>query len=392
MHIVIVGGGFAGVKTALELNKEKKFTITLISDKDHFVYYPTLYSMATGHSHLETIVPLAKIFKGTNVKIVQDTITQYDPKRHIVTGSKPYHYDKIVFAIGVVISYFGIDGLEKYSYNIKSYDEVLRFRSHLHDELIKDRHLDKHYIVVGAGPTGVELSAALASYLRLIAISHNVKHSRISIQLVEAAPRVLPRLSESASARVTKRLKQLGVTVMTHETVQKQDDDSILISGKDVPTHTVVWSSGVSNHPFFTRHSALFALAANGRVIVDSQLMTDPSTYVIGDNAATPYTGLAQTALHDALFAARDIKNVYHHTSRQDYKAIKPPVVVPVGKHWAILEWNGVIVTGRIAAVVRRIADFIGFSDILPIGQALGVWRAERIREETCPDCQKSLI
>lgn len=392
-RVVIVGGGFAGVKTALELCKDPSNIVTLISDKDHFVYYPTLYSMATGHSHLETIVSLARIFVGKRVTIIEDTITGYDPARKTVSGTGTYSFDTVVFALGVVTSYFGIKGLPEYSYSIKSYADVMKFRHHLHDELAADRYLDKHYVVVGAGPTGVELSAALASYLRIISKVHKTKNSKVSIKLVEAAPRVLPRMSENASERVASQLKRLGVSVMTNKKVQEQDDDSILISGKDVPTKTVVWTSGVSNHPFFAAHSTHFELAPNGRVVVDQHMMVNDHCYVIGDNAATQYTGLAQTALHDALYVAKDIKNCKNRHPRKSYHAVKPPVVVPVGERWAVFEWHGIVLTGLIASLIRRMADFIGYSDVLPFGQAFGVWRAEGIREETtCQECTQALI
>ena len=390
MHIVIVGGGFGGVKTALELSKDPRLSVTLVSDKEYLVYYPALYSTATGGSYLESIVSLDKIFKATHVKVVKDTITQYDPVRHIVAGKKSYHYDKVVFAIGVVTSYFGISGLAAFSYSIKNYEDVMKFKEHLHNELVEDRHMDKHYIIAGAGPTGVELSAALASYLDHIANAHHIKHSRISIKLVEASNRVLPKMSERASEKVTVRLKKIGVQVMTNKKVEAQDNDSIMISGTDVPTKTVVWTSGVSNHPFFATHNGHFILAQNGKVEVDQHLMTNDATYVIGDNANTLYTGLAQTALHDALYVSADIKNILHARDRRNYKVVKPPVVVPVGKGWAVFEWYGIIITGWLASAIRRASDFIGYDDVLPIGQALGVWRTKQSNEEGCQICKQA--
>jgi NADH dehydrogenase FAD-containing subunit len=115
--------------------------------------------------------------------------------------------------------------------------------------------------------------------------------------------------------------------------------------------------------------------------------MTNSNTYVIGDNAATPFTGLAQTALHDALFVSRDIIARYQGLARTAYTASKPPVVVPVGEHWAIFEWYRIILTGRIASAIRRAADLVGYHDVLPVGLALGSWRAENIIEETCDVC-----
>lgn len=392
MHkVVIVGGGFGGVKTALELSHTPGIEVTLVSDKDHFLYYPALYATATGGSHLQSVVPLEEILGGTNTKLIIDEAIGLDTiRKHVVGRKKHYDYDSVVFALGVVTTYFGIKGLDTYSYSIKSAHEVARFKQHIHDELTSDRHLDKNYVVVGAGPTGVELSASLATYLQRIAEKHNVKHSRIRLELVEAAPRILPRMSEQASELVTARLKRLGVKIMTGQAVEAQDDDSILVSGKEIPSKTVVWTSGVSNHPFFKEHADIFTLAKNGRVEVDEHMMARKNVFVIGDNAATQFTGLAQTALHDAIYTAAVIKAHVRRQPLPRYKAVKPPVVVPVGAHWAIFEWGPLRFTGRLASMIRRAADFIGYNDILPLGQALGAWRAEWVHEETCAACKPS--
>jgi NADH dehydrogenase len=386
MKVVIVGGGFAGVKTALELAEDPAFDVTLISERDHFLYYPALYATATGESHLESVVPLSKIFHGRRVKVVQASMQGLDIHRKIVaTDTGDIHYDQVVLALGVVTSYFGLNGLDTYSYTIKTYEELQRFKHHLHQELIDDKHLDKNYIIVGAGPTGVELSAALVGYLTHIGRAHKVRRTKLRIRLIEAAPRVLPRMSEKASAQVTARLQQLGVDVEVNKKVESQDDDSIFISGKDVPTETVVWTSGVTNHPFFKEHG--FPLAPNGRVVVNGSMQAYPGVFVIGDNAATEFTGLAQTALHDALFVGRYLKAVAHHKVKPVYRSKKPPVVIPVGPNWAVLEWGPLRITGWVASLIRSAADFTGYHDILPLGQALGVWHAHRIKEETCEVC-----
>lgn len=387
MHIVIVGGGFGGLKAALELDRKKNTKVTLISDKDHFVYYPTLYSVATGGSRRQSFVPVSEILRDTSVTFIQDTITGYNPSRRIVSGRKDYSYDRIIFALGVVTSYFGIRGLDKYSFSIKSQEEIVRFRRHIHDELTSSKKLDKQYVVVGAGPTGTELAASLASYIGYIARAHHIRHSRIRIKLVEAAPRVLPRMSEATSISATRRLESLGVDVMTNEKVEWQDDDEVSISGKRYPTRTVVWTSGVSNHPFFEDHAHEFSFSPNKRVVVDEHMMSGPHTYVIGDNAFTPYSGLAQTALHDAIYVARDILKSQQHQMRPVYQAICPPVVVPIGHRWAILEWYRIRITGLLGHLIHRIAMLVGYHDILPLGLAVSSWRAEEVREADCDIC-----
>lgn len=389
-RILIVGGGFGGIKAALELSKQRSFEVTLLSDKDYFVYYPALYGTATGHSHLESSVPLKRIFNHiSNVKIVLRTATTIDATRKIVrTKSKDeFQYDTCILALGVITTYFNIPGLAENSYNIKSIEDVVRFKKHLHDEVIQTGRLDKHYVIIGAGPTGVELSAALSSYLGRIRRSHNMTDSKVHIELIEAAPRVLPRMSERASALVEKRLKELGVKVKCGKAVESADSDSVIVSGRDIPTTSVVWTSGVVNNPFFKANEYLFKFSPRGRIEVDDYMLAHENIYVIGDNADTPYSGLAQTALHDAIFVARNLTYESKNKPSLHYKAKKPPVVIPVGTNWALLEWGPVTIGGFAASLIRRIADLIGYNDILPLGQALGVWRAQIIVEDDCPIC-----
>lgn len=388
MNVVIVGGGFGGIKAALELAKDDKVNVTLVSDKDHFLFYPALYSTATGRSRKQSIIPLTKIFSNSNVTIIQDTVTGLDTtRRFVIAKNHQIHYDRVVFALGVVTSYFGISGLDTYSYSIKSAHEIERFKKHLHDTLTSEKHLDRNYIIVGAGPTGVELSASLAHYLQRIASAHRINHSRIRLNLVEAAPRVLPRMSEQASALVEKRLKDLGVNVMTNKKVESEDDDSIIISGKDIPSKTVVWTSGVSNHPFFAEHADIFPLAKNGRVEVDGHLKVSNRIYVIGDNANTQYTGLAQTAIYDGKFVAKAIKAEAHKTSLPTYKPKKRPVVIPVGDNWAILEYGPIRVTSFLGLLLHKAAGLVGYLDFFPIFKAVDLWESEDQRIEECSAC-----
>ena len=389
MNVVIVGGGFGGVKTALELAKDKKMNVTLVSDRDHFLFYPALYSTATGRSRKQSIIPLSQLFNSSRVRVVQDTVISVDTARRlIITNDHQLHYDRAVFALGVVTSYFGISGLDTYSYSIKSAYEIDRFKKHLHEEITSEKHLDKNSVIVGAGPTGVELSASLAHYLDRIASAHRIKHSRIRLSLVEAAPRVLPRMSERASALVTKRLESIGVTVMANKRVESEDDDSIIISGKDIPSKTVVWTSGVTNHPFFTEHTDIFPTAKNGRIDVDEHLKVDSRIYVIGDNANTPYTGLAQTAIYDGLYAAKAISAEARKQALPDYKPRNQPIVIPVGDNWAILEYGPIRITGFLGSLIHKAAGLIGYLDYFPIGKAMSLWGSENQLVEECSACQ----
>src|SRR5690348_15518234 len=133
MNITIVGGGFGGIKSALELAKDKRNHITLITDKPDFQYYPALFSTATGHRHLESWVPLGVIFADKpNVTVVLDTVTTIDPERKLLKGMSgaSYDYHTAILALGTVTTYFGIKGLDTYAYGIKSAAEITRLKQH----------------------------------------------------------------------------------------------------------------------------------------------------------------------------------------------------------------------------------------------------------------------
>ena len=385
MNVTIVGGGFGGVKAALELAKNKKNHITLISDKPDFQYYPALYGTATGRSHLQSWVPLGKILTNkTNVDVIIDPIIEIDPKTKTIIGSSgtSYEYKLLILALGTITTYFGLKGLDTYSYGIKSADEIRKLKQHLYHSMFEERIIEKNYVIVGAGPTGVELAAALREYIERLAFDYRLPKKKVQINLIEAAPRVLPRMSETTSRRVERRLKKLGVKVMTNQKVEEQTANALIVDGKPIKSQTVIWTSGVANSPFYQANSEHFVFAKNGKVVVDEHLRAFKDVHVIGDNAFTPYSGLAQTALHDAIFVARNLERKQAGKKRKLYNAKLPPVVVPVGKNWAVFEWHKLRVSGRLAALLRVAADMIGYSDILPLGQALGVWHAQKVIED----------
>ncbi len=385
MRVVIVGGGFAGLKSALELSKDDRFDITLISDQDYFLHHATLYATATGRSTKESVIKLSEIFEHhKNVTVVKDAITKFDPARKTVGGaSKKYEYDMLILALGVVTTHFHIDGLKKHCYGIKTLSEVKRFKEHIYDNLVVDGEIDKNYVVVGAGPTGVELSAALITYLQEMAAKYASKKANINVSLVEAGSRVLPMMSEDASKQVEGQLRKLGVKVMTKQKVEAQTDESIMVNGKKIPSHTVIWTSGVANHPFFKKHKDFFELAPNGKVMVDEHMRALAHVYVIGDNACTEYSGVAWTALRDGNFIAKHLQRIIDSDPLKPNVAKRRPLItVPVGEKWAIIQGKHLRLTGRPGAWLRRLAELYNYTNFLPLSKAWRAWREYHVREE----------
>jgi NADH dehydrogenase len=387
--VVIVGGGFAGVHAARRLSKQRGVEVTLISDQPNFIYYPQLYHAATGGMRAEASQSLADILKGERVRIVKDKIVGLDKQGRTVTGEsgKEYDYDHLVLALGSVTNYFGIKGLKEFAYDIKSIDGAEAFKLHLHHELVELRKPELNYVVIGAGPTGVELSAALGQYLRRIVKLHDIVEPTYTIDLIEAAPRILPHSSERYAAKVAKRLERLGVKIMVGTAVQAETAEGLEIQGKTLESHTVVWTSGVANNPFFATNAKSFNLAKNGRVVVNDHMEAAENIYVIGDNAASQYGGLAETAVNDADFVASDIQRRLRGRSRPVYKQKPPSSVIPVGSGWAAAQLGPVAIYGYSGWLIRRLADLIAYRTIEPTTKALRVWLHEGRHEDDCALC-----
>jgi NADH dehydrogenase len=265
--VLIVGGGFGGVRAAVKLSRKSGISVTLISNLSTFAYYPQFYHSATGGSRSESALPLADVLAGTGVTLVQDVIVSIQPDAHTVTstdGTTTYAYDDLIMALGAVTNYFGITGLKEFSYGIKSIEEAERFKRHLHQQLVAEHKPDLNYVVVGGGPTGVELAASLDAYLERITKLHGLKPRVNSVTLVEGAPRILPRSLVAVSSQVQHRLETLGVRVLTGAVVKAETAEALELGGQSIATRTVVWTAGTSVNPFYYANGAHFQLAAKG--------------------------------------------------------------------------------------------------------------------------------
>ncbi|OYW85750.1 hypothetical protein B7Z17_01755 [Candidatus Saccharibacteria bacterium 32-49-10] len=382
LHIVIVGGGFGGIKAARELSKRRVGRITLISDEPHFLHHATLYSTATGKSYAESVIPLVDIFANDpDVEVVQDRISSLDEHRRIVVGKEgQYHYDELILAMGSVTTFFGIPGMKERAFGIKTLDEVKAFQNHIHDEVV-DRRLDKEFFVIGGGPTGVELAGALNEYLKSLVHTYRITGSRSKVTLVEAAPRVVPRMSKTASRKVQSRLEKLGVRVHVNQKVVALEDDCITIGNVSHPTTTAVWTSGVANNPFFREHSELFALSPSGRVHVDEYLEAHPHVSVIGDNNDVKHSGMAWPALYQAAYVAKRIARTKNGRSIHPFRSHSVMCGVPIGEKWGYVEWYGVYVSGWAGAQTRRYMELYGYAQLVGLRAALPVWQAHYISE-----------
>lgn len=386
--IVIVGGGFGGIKAARELADDERVQVTLVSDISYMQYFPTLYHTATGGLTAQSQLPLQDLLANTDTTIITDMVLSIDKRAKTLTtkSGKTIAYDEVIFGLGVVPNYFGIPGLAENSFSIKSIPDIERFKSHVHEQLLENGTPDMHYVIVGGGPTGVELAGALPEYLYKIMKRHNIAARNIKIDLIEGAPLLLPRMPKIISRATKKRLKALGVRVHTNRVVQGANEQGLVVNGVTIPTKTIIWTAGIANNPFFTENN--FAFGPRGKVAVNVYLQADDNVYVIGDNANTPYSGMAQTALYDGEFVAQNIIRALDSKDLKPYKPKKPVYVTPVGYGWAVVLWGKMKLYGWPGYLLRYAADAKGFSSIKPPIPAAKQWLSEFGEQETCVVCK----
>ncbi len=389
-HIVIVGGGFAGVRLARKLKNTKETSVTLINESPDFRYYPALYRAATGYKMGTARLPIEwMLLDASNVDLVVGSVSSIDEQARTISleNGDIVNYDYAILALGSVTTYFNIVGVHEHSFGIKSVSEIIELRQHLHQKISAKETIESNYVIIGAGATGVELASALGAYLKKISKKHKFKNHKISIWLVEAAPRVMPQMSERASKIIERRLRKLGVNVQLNTVVEKETLHTLKTSTGNIKTHTVIWTAGSTINEFYSKQkTGIFNFDKKGRVIVNKRLQTSDRVYVIGDNASLS-SGLALGAIQHANFVSKDILRRIKSKKRTFYKLKKPVQVVPAGRNWAILQYGKLVLSGRIIGYVRKIADYLGYSDIMGPIRAVTIWTNSDKSEDQCSIC-----
>ncbi len=388
--VLIVGGGFAGTKAALELCKDPHFEVTLLSDSDNLTYFPTLYHVATGGARANASIPLKTIFEGKHVTLRNGHASSIDRHNKSLTTQtgQSYYYDTLLLGLGEVTNYFNIPGLAELSYGVKSIDEVEKLKAHLHAQLLSDHKPDLNYVIVGGGPTGVELAGALKAYLQRTAYLHGLENRPIHIDIVEASPGILSKLSKDMRRVIARQLRRQGIHLYLNKRVEGETANELNVNGKPIQSHTVIWTAGTANNPFFSLNN--FALSYNHKVATDVYLQAEPNIFVLGDNANTPYSGMAQTAIYDAIFVAENLRRRAKGKRFKSYVPHPPITVIPVREGWAGISWGHVRIYGWIGWLLRQAADARAFHYFEPWSKAMPQWFSYGAGEaEQCSICSK---
>jgi NADH dehydrogenase len=360
-RIVVIGGGFAGIAAARAL-KRADAEVMLIDRRNHHIFQPLLYQAATAVlSPSEIAAPIRQLaVKQRNLTVVLAEVTRVDLNSRTIDASCPglgtrkIAFDFLVAATGMSPSYFGHDEFAQYAPGLKNLNDAETIRTKIlsafefaeatEDADETDRQMT--FVLVGAGPTGVELAASMAHMVNVTLRGNfrRINPAESKIVLLEGGNRVLPTFAETLSRKVTRRLEKLGIKVMTGVKVEKVDAQGVIAGGKRIPSATVLWTAGVAASPIVKMLGAKTDRA--GRVTVGPCLdVADaPGVFVVGDTASVmqdgrPVPGVAQAAIQQGRYVGRLIRErLKGREPRRPFRYFDKGNMAVVGKNFAILE------------------------------------------------------
>ena len=368
LNVVVIGGGFGGLKF-LQRARSSKIQFTLIDKQNHHLFQPLLYQVATAVlSPANIAFPRRRMFKNfKNVKVILDEATDINREDKTVTISsgEKIKYDQLVVSTGSRHSYFGNDDWSEYSNGLKGINDALQIRERLlrafekaeNEKNIEMRNKYLNFVVVGGGPTGVEMAGSIAeiAYKNMKEEFRNFKSSDANVYLIEATEKILPMYSDRLSGKAEKYLIDFGVQVRTNEKVIKIENDLVVTDKESIETDNVIWAAGNEASPIIKKLNT--KTDSEGRAIVDPDcsIKEDGNVFVIGDaanyknknNSTLP--GIAPVAIQQGKYLAKIIKNKTLKQDRKPFKYYDKGMMATVGRYKAIGKIGNIEISGFIA-------------------------------------------
>jgi len=360
-RVVVIGGGFAGIAAAHAL-RHADAEVVLIDRRNHHIFQPLLYQVATAIlSPAEIAAPIRQFeVKQRNLGVLLAEVTGVDVASRTIEASSPgmgirkITFDYLVVATGMRPSYFGHDEFARYAPGLKNLTDAETIRAKIlgafelatmtEDASARARLMT--FVLVGAGPTGVELAASLAQMVKVTLRGNfrRIDPAEASIILLDGAKRVLPTFAEPLSRRVMRRLSKLGVKVLTEVKVESIDEHGVIAGGSRIPSATVLWTAGVAASPLLKLLGAKTDRA--GRALVDPFLnvVGAPGVFVAGDAASVmqddhPVPGVAQAAIQEGRYVGRFIaRELKGQQIKSPFRYFDKGNMAVVGKNYAVLE------------------------------------------------------
>jgi NADH dehydrogenase len=369
--VVIVGGGFAGLNAAKKLCREKDVHLTLIDRRNYHLFQPLLYQVAMAAlGSAEIAQPIRSLFSGyENVRILQEEVRAIDQaNKLVVTNFGSYDYDYLIICCGVQHAYFGHEEWEDFAPGLKTIEQAAEIRRRVltaFELAEKEMNPTKQkqllsFVVIGGGPTGVELAGAIGELSRFT-LARDFRHIDPKIArviLIEAGERILPSFDAKLASRVVRDLESLGVQVWTKSLVTDLDGHFVTVGEERIKAGTVLWAAGVQASMFHQKMDV--ECDASGRIIVqpDLRLPGDPSVFVIGDQAhfshglEEPLPAMAPAAMQQGRHAADNVMRLIRGDETLPFVYHDKGQMATIGKSRAIVEVGPIKLVGFFAWVL----------------------------------------
>ena len=366
--LIVIGGGFGGLNLTKSL-KKADLDILLIDKTNHHVFQPLLYEVATAAlSPGEIAIPIREIFRSQdNTRVIMGDVIAIDKnqKKVILGNGDSFDFDYLVVAAGAKHSYFGNDAWEAFAPGLKTISDALNIRQHIllsfekAERLAEIADISKYlnFVIIGGGPTGVEMSGAIAdiAYRTMFKNFRRIKPENAHVYLIEALPHILPVYSEKLSSRAKQDLEDLGVKVIVGKKVTNISHEGVQVEGEFIPSVNVIWAAGNQASPLLKTLDV--PLDRQGRVIVESDLSIpgSPEIFVIGDAAhalgkdGKPLPGVAPTAIQQAKYTAKIIKKNVPKEKRHPFKYFDKGSMATIGKSRAVVSFRKIEFSGFFA-------------------------------------------
>ncbi len=365
-RVVIVGGGFAGIRAAKKL-KASLFEITLIDKNNHHLFQPLLYQVASaGLGASDIAEPIRSILSNRkHIEVLMDEVTGVDTTRKIVRGKKRnIPYDYLILAPGSKYNYFSHPEWEKQAPSLKTIEDALNIRKKVliafeNAEMAKDnaeREAYLNFVIVGGGPTGVELAGSLAELSRqaLKKDFKNIDPKKARILLVEMGKKILPSFDSSLSQKALKALQRLGVEVKTESTLEEVTEKGVVISGKFFPSKTVLWAAGVVAAPIKDWIKCETDRVGRVKVLSDLSVPHYPEIFVLGDAAYVEQKGkllpgIAPVAIQQGKYIATLLKEKLEGKVTKHFHYFDKGQLATIGRSFAVAEIGKLRLSGFFA-------------------------------------------
>jgi len=350
MRVVIVGAGFGGLAAARKLSQQKDVNVTVVDKHPYQLFSPLLYQVATGGLPEDDIAyPVRAAIPGVSFRKGEVTKVNSNSKSIILADQSTIEYDHLVLATGSTGTTFGVPGVQENALQMKSILEARVIKKQLLGmyEEVEAGHKPKEslkVVVIGAGPTGVEVSGAVAELQKSMKHEFPNIYKMASVTLVEAGPRVLPMFHEKSSKHAQSELEEIGVVVKTNSAVDRMyETDVHLKSGEILSGGTLIWAAGVAAYQTWT---SLGETDRSNRIKIDENLQTSAGIFVIGDGAHLQFKGnplpmIAPVALQMGKHVAKQIISLKNNKPLSPFKYTDKGQMATIGRRRAVVEMPG---------------------------------------------------